>query len=195
MALTRSMLKGMGLTEEQVGAIIEEHGNTVSGLKAEIEKYRADAEKLGSVQKELNELKSGDADWKGKFEKEHKAFEDYKKDISSKETLEKVKSAYRQLLKDEKVGEKHIDSILKVTDFAGMKLGEDGKLENADKLATSIKADWNGFIATENTQGAKVDRPPSTVSATKRSKDDILAIKDTAERQKAILENHEQFGF
>ena len=32
MALTRAMLKGMGLTEEQVSAIIEEHTNVTSGL-------------------------------------------------------------------------------------------------------------------------------------------------------------------
>lgn len=161
MSLTRSMLKGMGLTEEQVGAIIEEHANTVSGLKAEIERYKSDATKLSEVQKELDGLKSGNDDWKAKFEKEHKAFEDFKADAASKETLAKVRAAYRQLLTDSKVGEKHIDSILRVTDFGSMKLDKDGKLEGADKLTESIKADYSGFITSEGVQGAKVDTPPS----------------------------------
>lgn len=34
MALTRKLLKGMGLTEEQMDTIIEAHTDTVDGLKA-----------------------------------------------------------------------------------------------------------------------------------------------------------------
>ena len=34
MALTRKLLKGMGLTDEQVDTIIEAHTDTVDGLKA-----------------------------------------------------------------------------------------------------------------------------------------------------------------
>ena len=33
MALTRKLLKGMGLTDEQVDTIIEAHTDTVDGLK------------------------------------------------------------------------------------------------------------------------------------------------------------------
>ena len=39
MALSRKYLQGMGLTEEQVNAIIEANEDTISGLKDEIEKY------------------------------------------------------------------------------------------------------------------------------------------------------------
>lgn len=39
MALTRKLLKGMGLTDEQVDTIIEAHTDTVDGLKADIGKY------------------------------------------------------------------------------------------------------------------------------------------------------------
>ena len=44
MALTRKLLKGMGLTDEQVDTIIEAHTDTVDGLKAEVAKYKTDAE-------------------------------------------------------------------------------------------------------------------------------------------------------
>lgn len=57
MALTRKLLKGMGLTDEQVDTIIEAHTDTVDGLKADIGRYKADAEKLPGIQKELDDLK------------------------------------------------------------------------------------------------------------------------------------------
>ena len=52
MALTRNMLKGMGLTDEQVSAIIDAHTDTTDALKAQRDQYKADAEKLPAVQKE-----------------------------------------------------------------------------------------------------------------------------------------------
>ena len=58
MALTRTLLKGLGLTEEQVGTIIEAHSETVNGLKEELGTYKAAAEKLPGVQKELDDLKA-----------------------------------------------------------------------------------------------------------------------------------------
>lgn len=159
MALTRAYLKGMGLNDEQISSIIEAHSETVDGLKAERDKFKADAAKLADVQKELDDLKG--QDWKTKYESERKAFADYKTDIASKETQGKVKAAFRQLLLDNHVGEKHIDSILKVTDFSGMRLGEDGKLADADKHAEAIKNDWGGFITTSQTKGADVATPPA----------------------------------
>ena len=52
MALTRKLLKGMGLTDEQVDTIIEAHTDTVDGLKADVTRYKADAEKLPGIQKQ-----------------------------------------------------------------------------------------------------------------------------------------------
>ena len=46
MSLTRKLLKGMGLTDEQVDTIIEAHTDTVDGLKEQVKTYKADAEKL-----------------------------------------------------------------------------------------------------------------------------------------------------
>lgn len=162
MALTRAMLKGMGLSEEQVSAIIEEHTNVTTSLKDQIKTYKADAEKLPEVQKELDTLKkdTSASDWEKKYNDEHTAFESYKRDVVDKENAAKLRSAYKKLLSECNVGEKHIDSILRVTDFSSMKLGEDGSLDGADKLKETINSDWSGFISTKETKGADVNNPP-----------------------------------
>lgn len=161
MALTRAMLKGMGLTEEQVSAIIEEHTTVTGGLKDQIKQYKEDAEKLPEVQKELDGLKNGNNDWEQKYEKEHKAFDDYKKEVSDKETLRKVQSAYKKLLTTAGVDEQRIDAIMKVTDFSNMKLDNDENLVDADKLTETIKETWKGFLVTVKTTPAQVQTPPN----------------------------------
>jgi len=173
MALTRSMLRGMGLTDEQVGAIIEEHTTVTTALKDQIaeykeqaNQYKEQASELTKVQAELDNLKKDieDNDWKGKYDKEHGDFERYKNDVESKEHTAKIKDAYKKLLAECKVGEKHIDSIIRVTDFTDMKLTDDGKLDNVDDLKEKISSDWSGFISTAGTKGADVDNPPGDVN-------------------------------
>ena len=192
MALTRKMLSGMGLTAEQVDAIIEEHTNVTQGLITDRDKYKADAEKLPGVQKQLDDLQKGDNDWKQKYEKEHSDFEAFRKDVNDKESAAKVKEAYQKLLEDAGVATKHLKTVLKVTDFSGMKLDKDGNLEGADKLTESIKSDWSDFISTTSTQGTGVQNPPAKGGKAK-TKEEILAIKDTTERQQAMAENIELF--
>ena len=51
MALTRAMLKGMGLTEEQISAIIDEHTSVTTALKDQIKEYKEQADRLPEVQK------------------------------------------------------------------------------------------------------------------------------------------------
>lgn len=194
MSLTRKMLKGMGLTEEQVDSIIEEHTSVTDALKEQAQKYKADAEKLSAVQKELDDLKAGGDDWEDKYNAEHKAFEDYKKDIESKAELSKTKEAYKALLKSQDISEKRIDTILKLTDFSEIKLTKEGKIANEDKVIDRIKEDWSDLIGTKSESGANVDTPPNG-GKHYASKDEIMKIRDASERQKAISENLELFGY
>lgn len=103
MALTRKLLKGMGLTDEQVDTIIEAHTDTVDGLKADVTRYKADAEKLPGVQKQLDDLKAaGDGGYKEKYEKEHSAFEAFKTDITAKESKAAKERAVRAYFESKK---------------------------------------------------------------------------------------------
>lgn len=191
MALTRSFLKGYKLDEDVVESIIAEHVSVVDALKKERDGYKAEAEKAADIQKELDGIKGGE-DWKKKYEDEKKAFDDFKKKTADDAEAAKVRAAYRKLLIEEKIGEKRVDTILKVTDFSKMKLDKDGNLENVDALRKSIGEEWGEFKTTVTTKGADVDKPPHT-DKSKMTKEEILKIEDTSARQKAIAENLDLF--
>ena len=193
MAFTRNFLKSTGLTDDQISAVIEEHTAVTDALKKERDSYKSEAEKAGDLQKELDDLKNGE-DFKTKYEQEHQAFEDFKKKTADDAEAARIRAAYKSLLVDEKIGAKRIDSICKVTDFTKMKLGKDGKLEGENDLRKAINDEWGEFKTTVTEKGAVVEKPLQTGKPTK-TKEEILAITDTAERQKAIAENHELFGF
>lgn len=192
MSLTRKMLKGMGLSEEQVDSIIEEHTAVTDALKEKVTQYEADAKRLATVEKELNDLKAGGDDWEEKYNAEHKAFEDYKKDIEGKAELDKVKSAYKALLKAQNVSEKRIDTIIKLTDFADLKVTKEGKIANEEKVIEKIKEDWSDLISTESEHGTPVETPPG--GSKTMTREEIMKIKDTGKRQEAIANNLELFG-
>ncbi len=191
MSLTRGSLKGMGLADEQVSAIIELHTESTEALKAQRDEFKADAEKLAEVQKELEALKSNGTDWQTKYEQEHALFESFKADLQQKEEKTAKANAYRELLKESGIVENKIDAVLKISDLSEVKL-TDGKIEDSEKLIESIKTEWKDFIVETQTQGASTQTPPSN-SGNKLTKADILAIKDSAQRQKAIAENIELF--
>lgn len=189
MALTRKALKAMGLTDEQVDSIIEMHTETTDGLKADLNKYKGDAEKLPAVQKELNELKAaGDGGYKEKYEKEHKDFEDFKKAQKGKDEREAREKVYREILKEAGVSEKRIDSIIKVADINALEL-EDGKAKEKDKLIESVKTEWSDFIVADGATGAKTSTPPGNGGKTAMTREDISKISDRSERRAAMIAN------
>lgn len=187
---------GEACTDEMENSLIALHLGVVDPLKDELNEKKTDADKLGELQKKLedtqNALKETE-DWKAKYEKEHSDFGEYKKTIDDEKAVSNLKALYTALLKEAKVDDKRIDSILKVTDFSGMKVDKDGKLEGADKLAESIKTDWKDFIVSTSGRGADVETPPAG-NGGKMTKADIMKIKNTTERQKAIAENIEIFN-
>lgn len=194
MALTRKLLKGMGLTEEQMDTIIEAHTDTEDELKSDLARYKADAEKLPGVQAELENLKAkGDDGWKDKHDKVKKEFDDYKREQLQKETKSAKETAYRELLKSAGISEKRIDSVLKVTDLSAVELLEDGKIKNADDLKKSIKEEWADFVVTTKQKGADTKDPPANNGGA-MSRDDIFKIRDASERQAAIAANLNLFG-
>jgi hypothetical protein len=127
--------------------------------------------------------------WKTKYDALKDDFEAYKKDITAKESKAARSNAYKELLKQAGVSEKRLDAVLKVSDIDSLEMGEDGKFKDSDKILEGIKTEWADFITTTETKGAQTSTPPSNNGGGKMTKADIMKIKDTSERQKAIAEN------
>ena len=197
MALTRKFLSAMGIEADKVDEIITAHTEVTDALKTERDKYKKDAEELPKVRAQLDEaLKKGDDAYKEKYEQEHKAFEDYKKTQDAEALQRKKKSAYREILKEAGIQDKRIDAVLKVSGdvINKIELDDDGKVKGADELTKAAASEWPEFIAKEETHGTNTQSHEGSGSGG-MSKEDIMKIKDDTERQKAIAENHELFGF
>lgn len=202
MSLTRKALAAMGIEEEKIDQIIEMHTSVTSELKTKLDAYKADAERLPAIQKELNELKTtiekdGENQFKVKYEAIKEEFSAYKQEQKQKAEAQQKRDAYRSLLQEAKVSEKWISRAMKASETAidAIKLDKDGDVADKEKVLEEIKAEWGDCIETTEERGASTATPPSGNGKTYKTMDEILAIKDVTERQNAIAENHELFGF
>ena len=195
MALTRKLLKGMGLNDEQVDTIIEAHTDTVDGLKADISKYKADAEKLPGVQKELDNLKAAsDGGYKEKYEKEHSAFEAFKTDITAKESKAAKEKAVRAYFESKNITGANLDLAMRGCgeEMAALEL-ENGKIKDTKSLDALMDGTYKGLVSTTHTKGADPANPPANAGGGAMTKDQIMQIKDRAERRAAIAANMNLF--
>ena len=198
MALTRKMLKAMGIDEEKIDQIIEAHSETVDSLKADRDKYKSDASTLKDVQKELDDLKAkGDDGWKEKHDKLKSEFDKYKGDIEAKETKANKEKAVRAFYESKGITGKNLEIAMRGSraEIDGIELDGD-KIKDASTLDALVKGDFSGLVATTTTKGANTANPPANNGGDKLTKADIYKKDDkgryvmsTAERQKALAEN------
>ena len=213
MALTRRMLSAMGLEADKIEQIIEAHTETVTGLKQQNadlsdqlakakETGTADSDKLKDVQKKYNDLLAQvEADNKAREGKDYdalkKEYEDYKAEVQEKAVRSAKEKAFRELLSDMKVSDKGTGMILKYMGVSNIELDEDGKLKDATALRKAVKEDWGDYIPKIETKGAETQNPHTDGKggAGKMTMEDIMKISNRKERQKAIGENLELFGY
>ena len=193
MALTRKLLKGMGLTDEQVDTIIEAHTDTVDGLKADVSKYKADAEKLPGVQKQLDDLKAaGDGGYKEKYEKEHSAFEAFKTDITAKESKVAKEKAVRAYFESKNITGANLDLAMRGCGEEMAALELDGeKIKDTKSLDALVDGTYKGLVSK---QTVRVDTGARFNGGGKpMTKEEIMQITDRAERRAAIAANMDLF--
>ena len=198
MALTRRLLKGMGLTDEQMDTIIEAHTDTVDGLKADVAKYKTDAEQLPKVQRELDDLKAaGDGGYQEKYEKVKKDFDDYKTEVSGKEAKAAKEKAVRAYYESKGITGKSLDIAIRGSGAEIEALEMDGeKIKDTSVLDELVKGTFSGLVSTTETRGAQTSNPPANNNGGAMTKADIYKkddhgryIMSAAERQKALMEN------
>ena len=198
MALTRKFLTALGIEADKVDEIINAHAETVDALKAErdtykdkAEKFDAEQDKVTKLEKQVKDLEDSNKDsYKVKYEAIKEEFADYKKGIESEKSKAEKTSAFKALLKEIGISEKRIDSVTKISDIDGIKLDKDGKIEGVDELKKSLLEEWADFIEKTGTQGATTATPPAggNGGGAVKTKEEILKIKDTSERQAAWKE-------
>ena len=163
MALTRKLLKGMGLTDEQVDTIIEAHTETTDGLKNQLNQYKADAEKLPGVQKELDDLKAaGDGGYKAKYEAEKSAHDAYKQQIAGeKQKAQDDKDIFSIIEEAGVVRESFQRLIHNSFDRQLLKRGADGAITNRAELVELVRTQNPDCIPTTETKGTPPANPPT----------------------------------
>lgn len=190
MALSRKFLAAMGIDADKIDEIINAHSETVEALKAERDGYKADAEKYAQAKSELDaangKLKdfAKEDSFKVKYDALKEDFDKYKKEIETKETNGRKISAYKELLKEIGISEKRIDAVAKLAELDKITLDKDGKIEGLNDLKKSLSEEWADFIVKDGKTGAQTNTPPVNNGGVK-TKEEIMKIKDTTERQKA----------
>lgn len=163
MALTRSMLKAMGIEPEKVDEIIDAHVESIDALKDQISELKESAKEVDKLKAENERLKEEQPDgdeWKKKYRTEHEAFETYKNEIKAQETTRAKLDKFRELLHDVGLTGKLAETIIKTQDMEKIELTDTGELSGADALKGTLEADWKDYIGQAQTGGADIESPP-----------------------------------
>lgn len=194
MALTRRALKAMGIDEEKVEEIIAMHTETVEGLKADIAKYKEDAEKLPTVQKELDALKAaGDGGLQERFDALKREYDEFKGEVTAKETKTAKESAVRAYYESKGITGKALDIAMRGSAQEIDAIEMDGdKIKDSSALDNLVSGVFSGLVSHVEVQGANTSNPPANNGVAK-TKGQIMGIKDTAERQREIARNLDLF--
>lgn len=211
MSLKRTQIKEIlskaGVSAENMDTAIEEiiagHNATVEALKDDIAEFKTITKdytdmkaKFDEQSKELETVKKQLAetdDYKGKYETVKKEYDDYKSDVVGKEKKAKSDIAFKEWLKGQGYSEKGASKIVKYGGFVP-EFDKDGNIKNAEKLTESVNSEWSEYKETVHTEGAKTATPPQNTGGKSITREEIMNIKNTAERQRAIAENPELFG-
>ena len=200
MALTRRALKAMGIDEEKVEEIIAMHTETVEGLKADIAKYKEDAEKLPTVQKELDALKAaGDGGLQERFDALKREYDEFKGEVTAKEAKTAKESAVRAYYESKGITGKALDIAMRGSAQEIDAIEMDGdKIKDSSALDNLVSGVFSGLVSRVEVQGASTSNPPANNSGVSMTKADIYKKDDhgryvlsAAERQQALIENHQ----
>lgn len=216
--MTRPELKKLGYEKDQIDELIAMHTETTDALQEKIETLLAqlDDEKekvseLSKVKEQLTQAKNSlkettekltaaekeRDDYKSKSETSAAEFEKLKTETAAKETAAKRETALRNELKSKKYSDEAVSIIFdSKKDYAGrIEFGEDGNATNIADILGEIESGYPQYKPKTSTSGANPATPPANGGGKSAiTKEEIMAIKNTAERQKKIAENPDLFG-
>lgn len=161
MALTRKMLKALGLDEEKIETIIEGHIDSVNTLIKERDDYKAKAEALDGVTKERDTYKA-QAEKAGDSAKVQAEFDAYKAGVEKDKLNARKAKALEAAFKAAGVQRDAFRaSMLKAWDMDSVELDDNGAIKDVDGLNAAIKRDYSDFVATTEDKPLPKNDPPS----------------------------------
>ena len=180
-----------GISADSIQSLVQAIQKAVGEGFVSVDRYNAKKNQVDELQTKLDETEG----LQGKYDKLKTEYDAYKNEQEAKETRVQKQDAYKESLKNAGIPEKRFAAILKTVNFDELTL-KDGKFSDEDKLTKAVKEEWADFIVTAKETGTNSATPPAnTGGKAGKTKDEIMAIKDATERQRAIAENHELFGF
>ena len=188
MALTRKMLEALGVEERAVEQIIDAHIEVVNGLKDKLKEAEENAKKYADAQKELEALQKDD--YKSKYEKEHAEYETYKKSVAEKETKTAKEQAVRAYFESKGITGANLEIAMRgvTEEMTSLEL-DGGKIKDTKSLDDLVGGTYAGLVVKTGKQGAKTPTPQGgSTGGSVLSREEIMKIKDTSERQKAWAE-------
>lgn len=191
----------MGIEEDKIEQIIDAHAETVDALKADITKYKNDANELDTVSAELKALKEkGGENYKKKYDELKAEYQSYKDEIAEKESNAAKETAVKEYYKSKGIDGENLEIAMRgsVSEIKSIKL-KNGDIEDATAIDRLIDGCFKGLVSTTDTRGANTANPPSNDGGTQKlTKKEIYKrdehgryILSTAERQKALAGNPE----
>ena len=160
MALTRKMLKAMGIEDEKIEQIIEEHAETVDALKKQRDEAKGQAgeadelkKQLEGAQKQLEGMQ--DDGYKAKYEDLKNEFDGYKADVEAEKAQATARSLFKAQIEKLGITGSRADSIVRATDLGAFEV-EDGAYKDPKAVEEAIRKDWADFIPKVTTVGAHV---------------------------------------
>ena len=148
--MKREELKGLGLTDEQIGSVMAMHGSDVNSLKEQVNNLESERDglqtQLDTVSGQLDTIKKdhkGDEDLKAQIEqlqsKNKEDAEQYQSDLA------KTKIDYQTDMALTKAGAKNVKAVKALLDSETIQLDKDGNLTGLDEQLESVKKD-NDFL-------------------------------------------------
>lgn len=185
---------GEAHTDDIENRLIALHLGVVDPLKDNLATYKATADKLPAVQKELDDLKAAnDGGYKEKYEAEVKAHKEYKQKVEAEKVTARDDADVYSMCKEAGISrESALRMISKEIDRSKIKRGDDGEITNRDELVKSIQTEYVEYVGTSQDSGTPTVTPP-TGAVGSMTRDQILNIKDAHVRQQAIADNMHLF--
>lgn len=199
MALTRKFLAALGIDADKVDEIIAAHTETVNGLKGQLEKAEAEAEKVKDVQKQLDDLNAeikNKYKTKEEYDKLDKEYKDYRNEISGKEAAAAKEKAVRAYFESKGIKGANLDIAIRGSkdEINGVELDGE-KIKDAKALDELIAGTFKALVSTTSAKGAETNNPPGNDGkGDGKTKEEIMKIKDGPARRKAMAEHPELFG-